>query len=171
YIILLILLVVNFSESLMVLIYDDLHIQTDELRLWTILLYGLILFGSFPLIMVVVRLNQDDLQKLNIDKFYVLMLITAGLIGLYSLPYNCFAGIAVIYAVYILFDNKIRSGIADPHTLRMILLIVGIFTGIVICISLANPMKADLLQSEQWMRKFVVETILISIYEEAVYRG
>src|SRR5262245_5419739 len=96
YVILLILVVSNFCQSLMVLIYDDLHIQTEQLGFWKIILYGLILFGSFPIIAVVVRLNQDGLTTLNIDKFYIILLVFAGLSGLYFLPYNFFAGIALI---------------------------------------------------------------------------
>ena len=171
------LLILYFSNSLLGLIYNSLlspairDAYSDKIEFWGILLYGLIYFASFPVIAVVIKLNQDQLQKLNIDKFYVLLLITAGLFVLYSLPYNCFVGIAVIYAVYILFDTKTRFGIVDDRALRMILLIVGVFAGIMICIISFADTGVDLLKSEQWSRKFWLETIPISIYEEVVFRG
>lgn len=134
------LLILYFSNSLLSLIYNSLlspairDAYSDKIEFWGILLYGLIYFASFPVIAVVLKLNQDQLQKLNIDKFYVILLITAGLCVLYSLPYNCFAGIAVIYAVYILFDNKTRFGVVDDGAFRMILLIVSVCAGIMIFI-------------------------------------
>ena len=176
--ILLILLVVDFSQSLLVLIHDDLlsplvkEIYTNQFKFWRTFLYGLMLFGSFPIIMLVIRLNQAQLQKMNMDWFYAVMLITAGLIGLYSLPYNCFAGIALLYAVYILFDNKIRFGVADQNALRMILLIASGFAGIMILIvGFFDATKIAFLNTEQSVRHFLFEAIPFSIYEEAVYRG
>jgi membrane protease YdiL (CAAX protease family) len=176
--ILLLLLVVDFSQSLLVLIHDDMlspatkDIYADRFQFWLILLYGLIWFGSFPIIMLVIRLNQDQLQKMNIDRFYVVMLITAGLIGLYSLPYNCFAGIALLSAIYILFDNKIRFGVADQNALRMILLIASVFAGVMILlVGFFDTTKIDLLNTEHSVRHFLLEAIPFSIYEEVVYRG
>ena len=176
--ILLILLVVDFSHSLLILIYDDLlspsvkDIYADRIEFWIIMLYGLILIGSFPIITLVIKLNQLQLEKLNIDKFFVVMLTTSGLIGLYSLPYNCLAGIALIYTVYILFDNKIRFGVADRHALRKFLLIVSVSTAILVFIvSFFANTKIDLLNTEKSVRHFLLEAIPNSIHEEVVYRG
>jgi len=178
YTILLVLLIVDLSLSLLVLIYRDSFspsskdVNADRLEFWITILYGLILFGSFPLITLVITLNQDQLQKLNIDKFYFVLLIACGLAGLYSLPYNCFAGIAAIYAVYTLLVHKARFGIADESALRIILLIVGVFAGILICmIGLVDATKIDILRAEQWTKDFIFDTIPISVYQEAVFRG
>ncbi|MEP6896626.1 MAG: CPBP family intramembrane glutamic endopeptidase [Chloroflexota bacterium] len=173
YSILFILLVLNFSQSLMVLIYDDLHIQTEQLRLWTILLYGLILFGSFPVIAVVIRLNQDDLQKLNIDKFYIILFIFAGLSGLYLLPYNFFAGIALIYLLYILFGGRVIFGVSDRAAPRTILATVGVCVGVVALKIgfLSHIAIIDLLGDKQSIRHALTESIPFAIYEEAVFRG
>lgn len=175
---LLILLVVDFSQSLSVLIYDDLlspsvkDIYADQFKFWILAQYGLLLFGSFPIIALVIKLNHDQLQKLNIDRFYVVMLITSGLIVLYSLPYNCFAVLALIYTVYILSGKKVRFGAFDQNALRMILLIAGAFAGIMIFItSFVDTVKIDSLTIELQLRHFLLESIPISIYEEAVYRG
>jgi membrane protease YdiL (CAAX protease family) len=174
--ILLILLIADFSQSLLVLIYDDLlspsvrEIYIDQFKFWIISLYWFILLG-IPLIVLVIRLNRDQLQKLNMDRLYVVMLITAGLIGLYVLPYNCFAIIAVIYVVYIVLDHKVKFGVFDSNTLRMILSVVGIFAGIMFFItSLSNTIRIDP-NAEQSLRAFLLESIPNSIYEEAVYRG
>ena len=175
---LLILLLVDFSQSLSVLVYGDLlsptlkSIYADQLNFWMIILYGLPLIGSFPIIALVIKLNHNQLQKLNMDRFYVVMLITSGLIVLYSFPYNCFAVIALIYAVYTLFGNKVKFAVFDPNALRMILLIAGVFAGITICITgFVDAIKIGLPNTEQPLRRFLLESIPISIYEEAVYRG
>lgn len=172
---LLILLVFDFAQSLLVLVQVDLlsptfkGIYADQLRFWGKMLYALPLFGSFPIIAFVIKINQDQLQKLNIDRFYVILLIASGLIILYSLPYNCFVIMAVIYAVYILFGNEVKFGVIDSNALRMILLITGVFAGIMVCI--AGVVVVGLPNTEASVRRFVLEVIPGTIYEEAVYRG
>ena len=174
--ILLMLLFVDFSQSLLVLIHDDLlnvsvkEVYIEQFKFWIICLYWFMLLG-IPLIILVIRLNRDQLQKLNIDKFYIVMLIIAGLLGLYTLPFNCFAVIAVIYAGYILSDNKVQFGVFDFNTLRMILVVAGAFAGIMFCtISLVSSIRIDP-NAGQSLRHFLLENIPNSIYEEAIYRG
>lgn len=175
--ILLLLVVVDLSQSLLVLIYKDLlspsvtALYTDQFKFLIINLQKFILLGGFPLIALVIRLNQDQLQKLNMDRFYVVMFITAGLMGIYALPYNVFAVIALIYVVYILFDNKVKFGVFDSNTFRKILLIAGVFAGIIFCITiLFNSVIPDP-SAGQSLRQFLLESMPFSIYEEVVYIG
>ena len=170
YLILLFLLVINISESALVLMHDDILAiasTSDSLSNWVVILYGLILFGGFPLIAVVIALNRDDLQRLNVDRLYVLLLLVAGILAFYELPYNCFSGIAFIYLVYALLSKKIKLGVPDRSALRISLWIVGIFaiTLLLINSSLNIPKIAQNLQY------FVSELIPGSIFEEAFYRG
>jgi len=173
-----VLLLVDFSRSLFVLLVRDVldpsvkQIYADQLRPLEAILFALQWLGSFPIIALVIKLNRDQLQKLNIDRFYVVLLIIAGLIVLYSFPYNCFAVIALIYAVYTLFDNKARFGTVDRNSLPIILLIVGVFAGIeTFWITGFDGIKIGLPNTEQDIERFVFEIIPGSIYEEAVYRG
>jgi len=175
---LLVLLLVDFSRSLFVLLVRDLldpsvkQIYADQLRPLETILFALQWLGSFPIIVLVIKLNHDQLQKLNIDRFYVVLLIISGLIVLYAFPYNFFAVIALIYAVYILFSKKVTFGVVDHNSLRMILLIAGVFAGIMFCITgFSGAIKIGLPNSEQLLDRFLVEIIPGSIYEEAVYRG
>lgn len=175
--ILLILLVVDLAQSLLILTYDDLLnpsakiIYGDQLKFWVIALYGVILFGSFPLIVLVIRLNQDRLQKLNMDKFYVVFLMASGLIVLYILPYNLFAVIALIYVVYAFFDNKVKFGTLNDNVLRMFLLTAIVYAGTMICTTGFFGATMVNLRVEQSLRRFTLELVPSSIYEEAVYRG
>lgn len=171
------MLIVYFSNSLLGLIFNSLlspaarGVYSDKLNFWALLLYGLIYFGSFPVIMVVIKLNQSQLQKLNIDRFYILALIAAGSIILYSIPYNPLAIIALCYGVYVLLDNKVRFGTVDRSVLRLILLIAGLVGGLIMWIVGSADAGLVLEKSEQWRREFLLETIPISICQEAVYRG
>jgi len=170
---LLLLLVFDFAQSLLVLVQVNLLSPTfkgmyaDQLRFWGRMLYELPLLGSFPIIALVIKINQDQLQKLNIDRFYVVLLIISGLIILYSLPYNCFVVMAAIYAVYILFGNKVKFGVVDLKALWMILLIIGLFAGITVYMA-GFPIK---IPNTEVARRFLLQVIPGTIYEEAVYRG
>ena len=170
---LLLLLVFNFAQSLFVLAYGDLLSPTfksmyaDQLRFWGRILYGFLLFGSFPIIALVIKMNQDQLQKLNIDRFYVVLLIISGLLILSSSPLNCFVVIAAIYAVYILFGNQVKFSVMDPKALWITLLIIGLFAGITVYMA-GFPLK---IPNAEAVRHFLLNVIPGTIYEEAVYRG
>jgi hypothetical protein len=172
YVILLILLVIDISQSVLVLLYDDLRVQNEQVRHWAILLYGIILFGSFPIIAIVIRLNQDHLHKINIDKFYIALLVCAGLAGLYFLPYNIFSIIALFYLVFVLFSNRAKFGILDNTGFRMILIVVGVYVGILFLrIGLGDAASIDLFQGQKSVRHLFLESIPFATYEEAVFRG
>jgi membrane protease YdiL (CAAX protease family) len=117
-------------------------------------------------------MNQNQLHKLNIDRFYVILLISSGLIILYSSLYNCFVVMALIYAVYILFGNKVKFAVIDPHALRIFLLMTGVFAGIAVyIIGFNDAMKISFSFAQESVRRFLLEVIPGTIYEEAVYRG
>jgi len=173
YLILLFLLILNISESSMVLIHDDiLHLianatTSDPLANWVVAFYGLALFGSFSAIAVIIALNRDDMQKMNMDKSFVLLLLICGALGLYSLPYNCFSVIAFLYLVYAMFGRKIRFGIPVHTTLWRIVWIISIIASILfVFYGFLHVLKI-----EQNMNLFFFESVPFSVYEEAVYRG
>jgi len=169
---LLILLVFNFAQSLLVLLHADLLSPTfkdmyaEQLRFWGRILYGFPLLGGFPILALVIIMNQDQLHKLNIDRFYVVLLIASGLLILILSLYNCFVVMALIYAVYILFSNKVKFAVIDPHVLRIFLLITGVFAGIAVYI-----IKISFPFEQESVRRFLLEVVPGTIYEEAVYRG
>jgi len=170
YLILLLLLVLRISQSVLVLIHDDvlaISSTSDPLTIWLVALYGLIIFGSFAVIAVVIALNRDDLQRLNIDVFYVIVLLIAGILGFYELPYNCFSAVAVTYLIYAWLSKKIRFGIPDHSAVRISLWIVGIFA--VAFLVLSNFLNFPKIQ--QNAAYFVSVLIPGSICEEAIYRG
>jgi len=175
---LLLLLVFDFAQSLLVLAYGDLLSPTfksmyaDQLRFCGLILYRLPLFGSFPVIALVIQMNRDQLQKLNIDRFYVVLLIISGLIILYSSPLNCLVIMAAIYAVSILFGNRVKFAVMDPKALRIFLLIIGVLAGTVVYMtSFTDAIKMSFPWTQASVRRFVLDVIPGTIYEEAVYRG
>lgn len=186
YILLFALLFVDFSQSLFSLIINDLidpsvmQNYINQLKISANLLFAFQWLGSFPVIIFILSLNRDRLQEMNIDRFYAFMLVTAGLIPLYkspiispyNFPYNVFGVIALIYAVYILFSNKVKFGVIDSNALRMILLITGVFAGITVCITgFSEAIKISLPHSGQLLDRFLFQQIPGLIYEEAMYRG
>ncbi len=177
YILLFALLLINFSRGLFVLIVGDLldpsveQIYRGQLRTLERILFSLQWWGSFPAIVFVIKLNRDQLQRLNIDRLFVFMLIVAALIQLYRYPYNFFAVIALIYAVYILFDRKAGFGVVDPNMFRIILLISVVFVGIIVfATGFPNAIKLGIPNLEL-LDIFVFKVVPGSIYEEAIYRG
>ena len=182
YMLLFALLLVDFSRSLLNLIVRDLldpsvvQIYFNQLKILSNLLFMFQWQGSVPILIFILGLNRDRLQEMNIDRFYVFMLITAGLLPLYKsphiFPYNFFGVIALIYAVYILFSKKVKFGVVDSNALKMILLITGVFAGIIICIAgFSEAIKINPSNSGQLLDRFLFQIIPGSIYEEAMYRG
>lgn len=177
YSILLFLLILDFTQSLIVLIHDNLlvdneYLFTENLRVWSGVLYIILIIGGFPLIGVVIKLNQGQLEKLNIDKIYIFLLIISGLLALSLFRYNCFAIIGIIYFAYILFDRKIKFSLADQNSLRIVLRIIGCFTLLIVTILFSidgrnlNPVIVN-----QEIDRFLFEAIPISLFQEAIFRG
>src|SRR5919109_1550613 len=110
YILLFALLFVDFSRELFLLIVRDLldpsikQIYTPQLRILETYLFVFQWLGSFPVMISILKLNRDRLQEMNIDRFYVFMLVTAGLIPLFKspniFPFNFFAVISFIALIY-----------------------------------------------------------------------
>ena len=156
YILLFALLFVDFSRALFFLIVNDLldpsvvQIYTPQLRILVRYPNMFQWLGSFPIIIFILKLNRDRLQEMNIDRFFVLMLITAGLIPLYKypdiFPYNFFGVIALIYAVYILFDNTAKFAIVDRNSFLKTLLMIGTLAGLIF-----------------WINGFIYTVIVISM--------
>jgi len=181
YILLFALLLVDFSRSLFILIFRDLldpsvvQIYTNQLRILERLLFQFQWLGSFPVIIFILKLNRDRLQEMNIDRFYVLMLVIAGLIPLYKspyiFPYNFFGVIALIYAVYILFGNTAKFAIVDRNSFLKTLLIIGTLAGIIFWINGLIDTVITGLPNIKLSDRFVFQIIPGLIYEEAMYRG
>lgn len=182
YILLFALLLVDFSREIFLLIIDLLdpsvvQIYTPQLRILERYLFVFQWLGSFPVILFILRLNRDRLQEMNMDRFYVFLLVIAGLIPLFKspniFPFNLFAVItviALIYAVYFLFSSKVKFGVIDFNALRMILLITGVFTGIIVCIAGFSD-TISLPHPGQLLDIFLFQQIPGLIIEEAMYRG
>jgi len=185
YILLFALLFLDFSRNLFFLIVHDLldpsvkQIYTPQLRILERYLFVFQWLGSFPVIISILRLNRDRLQEMNMDRFYVFMLVIAGLIPLFkspnNFPFNFFAVItviALIYAVYFLFSNKVKFGVMDFNAPRMVLLFAVVYAGITVCIAgFSEAIKISLPHSGQLLDIFLFQQIPGLIYEEAIYRG
>ena len=184
YILLFALLFLDFSRELFFLIVHDLldpsvkQIYTPQLRILERYLFVFQWLGSFPVIIFILKLNRDRLQEMNIDRFYVFMLVTAGLIPLYKspniFPFNFFAVIsfiALIYAVYILFDNTAKFAIVDRNSFLKTLLIIGTLAGIIFWINGLIYTVITGLPNIKLSDTFVFQQIPGLIYEEVMYRG
>ena len=181
YILLFALLFSDFFLSLFFLIVNDLldpsvvQIYTNQLRILGNLLFMFQWQGSFPVIIFILRLNRDRLQEMNIDRFYVLMLITAGLIPLYKspniFPFNFLGIIALIYAVYILFGNTAKFAIVDRNSFLKTLLMIGTLAGLIFWINGFIDTVITGLPNIKLSDTFVFLKIPASIYEETIYRG
>lgn len=108
YLVLMLLLFMRISVSALFFTRDVLSIsgESDLLFDWAALFYVTLLLGGLPAVVVAIALNQDDLQKLNIDRLYVILLLLAGIIQLYQFPYNFLSGIAIFYLIYLLAMKK-----------------------------------------------------------------
>lgn len=178
YILLFALLLVDFSRELFILIVRDLldpsvrQTYDEQLRTLEPILYVIQVLGSFPILVLVLWLNRDQLDRLNIDRFYVVLLIVSGLIGLYAFRNKLLTFIALIYAVHILFSSKVKFGFIDFNGLRVVLLIAGVFAGIMLCVAgFSDAITISLPDSEKLLDRFLFRIIPGSIYEEAMYRG
>ena len=172
--ILLLLLVFDFSQSLLLLIYDAVlgpsvkEIYFDQLKFWMTFLYWLPLLGSFPIIVLVINLNQLQLQKLNIDRFYVALLMISGLMGMVSLPFNCLTVIAFFYINSMLLNNKARFAVFDSNIIRMILLILG---GYVVILATRKELLIMLRYPVELIASFAQIFVVVIVLTLAVYRG
>lgn len=177
YILLFALILVDFSRELFILIVRDLldpairQNYDEQLRTLEPILYAIQVLGSFPILVLVLTLNRDRLQEMNIDRFYVVLLIISGLFTLYAYKYEFLAVIALIYAVYILFSDKVRFGVIDFNGLRVMLLVVGVFVGVQFCMYSFSDVINISPPSSELLDRFLFRIIPGSIYEEAMYRG
>ena len=184
YILLFAFLLLDFSQALFFLIVRDLldpsvvQIYTPQLRILAGYLNVFQWLGSFPIIIFILKVNRDRLQEMNIDRFYMLMLVTAGMIPLYKspyiFPYNFLAVIsftALIYAVYILFSNTAKFAIVDRNSFLKTLLIIGTLAGIIFWINGFIHTVIKGVPNIKLSDTFVFQQIPGLIYEEAMYRG
>ncbi len=172
YLVLILWLIAGQWNDFVVLIANDFSMpqsnawnQVVNLNVW---LYGLLLFGSFSVITLVIALNRDDLQQLNIDRLFMLLFLISGAIGLYSLHYNCFSWMALVYIVYALLTKKMNIGAADQRRLQL----VGwwaIPVSVTVLLIVASILDWSLVQ--QRMSHFLLESAPGAVFEEAVYRG
>jgi hypothetical protein len=103
YLILLLLLLVRFSYAVLHLFYDNVlgsGKTSDPLKNWLLTVYGAMYFGGLILIIVAIAINRNDLQRLNIDGFYIILLIISLLLGIYAVPLNCLNALALAYLIY-----------------------------------------------------------------------
>ncbi|MBV6401909.1 MAG: hypothetical protein CNIPEHKO_02212 [Anaerolineales bacterium] len=177
YILLFALIFVDFSRSLFILIVRDVldssvrQTYDEQLRTLEPILYAIQVLGSFPILVLVLSLNRDRLQEMNIDRFYVVLLIISGLIVLYAYRYEFLAVIGLICAFHILFSDKVRFGVIDFNGLRVMLLVVGVFVGVQFCMYSFSDVINISPPSSELLDRFLFRIIPGSIYEEAMYRG
>lgn len=170
YLILLLVLVIDFTQSFLVLIKESDFVKS--IGVWTAVLYTALVIGGTPLIGFVVWLNQDRLQKLNIDKIYIIFLIFSGLLALSLFRYNCFAIIGIVYFVYILFNRKIKFSLIEQSSYKTILFAVGGFIVLIAAVLLLiNNESLNSIVVNQKVDRFFFEAIPISIFQEAIFRG
>lgn len=170
YLILLVVLIVDFSQSFLVLIKESDFVKSNGI--WAAIFYTALVIGSTPLIGFVIWLNQDRLQNLNIDKTYIILLIISGLLTLSLFRYNIFAIVAIGYFVYILFHRKIKFSHVEQPSYKLALFVIG---GIILLIAavlvMINKEGSDLLAISRSIDHFFFEIIPISIFQEAIFRG
>jgi membrane protease YdiL (CAAX protease family) len=127
-------------------------------------------FGAFPLIAIVILLNQDDLQSLNIDKFFIFIFICSGFAtsAEYILGLGCLTGILpLLFSIYALSDNGMKFSNTNPNVWRMSLIIISLF---VVCFIAVNS-SLNMSKVEQTMSSSFFHIIAGSVSEEAIYRG
>ena len=165
YLVLMLLLFMRISVSALFFTRDVLSIsgESDLLFDWAALFYVTLLLGGLPAVVVAIALNQDDLQKLNIDRLYVILLLLAGIIQLYQFPYNFLSGIAIFYLIYLLAMKKKIFHNTYRGDLKVNWWVLGAIYFICSVINLSNI--------ENNIQVFIFEIVPFSIFEEAVYRG
>ena len=176
YIIFFLLLISRFSINTFTFI-DGTFSSARSIPGWLSWLEGVMpcvntfyVFGVFLLIVIVILLNQEDLQKLNMDEFFIFIFICSGLatfIG-YMFGLGCLAGIpAILFSIYALSKNNMKFGNTDPNSLRISLIAVGIFAGCFLIIS----GSLNILKIDQSIHLFFIDTLPDTVTEEVIYRG
>lgn len=175
--ILMALIATDFVQAVLVTLYENSvnrsvwEIYIPQIKIWIIVLYWSILIG-IPIVGLVIRINRDCLPKMNIDKFYIVMLIIATLLIIYTVPYNVFAVITFLYLGYILLDKKVKFSVIGNNWFWILLLLAVMLVGVIVSMLVFfEASNINLFSMEQSLRRFVLEIIPITIYEEVVYRG
>jgi len=175
YIILLVLLVARFSESLLVLIYDDLldsvsrQVHKEFFTFWVVGLYRFLLAGSLFLIALAVKFNRDELQRMNVDRFFPILLIISGFLARLAVPNYCLSFITFLYMIYLLFGEKGIYSVVEYPSSRKALLAVGIASWVIALLLMF--VDVEFLGNKQLLAEYVFQTFPMAVYEEAVYRG
>src|SRR6185503_19400437 len=85
--------------------------------------------GAFGLIAIAILLNKDDIQSLNIDKFFILVFLYSGLATFWEhiLDLGWLIGVAWFYFFIYILKNRMWFNIPNPSAERISLIVTGIF--------------------------------------------
>lgn len=175
YIILLVLLALRFSGALATLLatpaanHGVIPNWALQFEIWT---YRPLLLGSLPLISCVVFLNRSALDKLNMDRsFIVIFLFSEVMVILESFVLNPIVGFLALAAwlliLYGLLRNKFAFGGSGVNLGWPYVLIAIVFAAVLLLISpTLNPPRI-----QQNILYFFADAIPMSLMEEVVFRS
>jgi membrane protease YdiL (CAAX protease family) len=132
---------------------------------------------TFTLLTVVIWLNKENLSDLNIDRYFIMVLILTGvLLFLYFgiSPLGIVAGISALSLFYLLKSNKLQAEKAQKPTTLLIITLIGI-TPVVLLRLLSHELSFYIegfhKLSEIELMWFVVRYTWGVAYEEMLFRG
>ncbi|HCR71631.1 MAG TPA: hypothetical protein DIW23_09320 [Anaerolineae bacterium] len=173
YLILFFLLIIRYTQSFSLVWADYLTIINSEINniklfnFWGDTLFAILLLAKYPLIALIFKLNQNSLSEMLIDRLYIFLLLLAGIIGVYFLPYNIFFIIAFVYTLFLAFSTKQTFSNRQPLSyLDIILLFIFLFLHVYIAHD-----NMGRLSSFNFIEHLFVEIIPPSVFEEAIFRG
>jgi len=128
-------------------------------------------FGAFGLIAIAIIMNKDDVQSLNIDKFYIFIFLYSGLVIFleHVRGLGWLTGTALfLFSLYLFLKNEEMNFPArSPQVERISIFVIGTF---VVCFIVVNDFL-DLPKISESMHLFFVATIPDLVYEEVIFRG
>ena len=110
-------------------------------------LNGSYMTGAVVLIAIAILLNREDLEDLNVDRFFLFIFIYCGFAIFFEFfwGFGCLAGIAtILFAIYILSKNNLKSGSLRPKVLWISLIVICIFVLLRLAVSLMRRKKNKL---------------------------
>ena len=126
--------------------------------------------GAIIVLTFIILLNRENLQILNIDFIFILLLLFSGI--MIFLQYNdslmgWLSGAATILLLYTLLAGGLKLSRPNPNALRISLWVIGLFT---LCILLLGN-RLNISVVSQSMHYFYFDAFPNSVYEEIIYRG
>jgi membrane protease YdiL (CAAX protease family) len=125
-----------------------------------------IYYGVLVLVVIGIIINRDDLQSINVDGLYIVLLIIAGSMGFYFNFFACFSLISVLFLTYFSYTKKIKFTRTAPTVWIMSSLALLVFLLFILIIrdSLNLPSLENIYRG-------YFNDILGPVFEEALFRG